>query len=169
MTYRGSGWRIAATSHSTQIPEASEFQLSRQVDIRFVDVDAMGHVNNAHYATYFEEARSAYMRALFPGEDRLDDLGESFPFILLDLYCRYLSPARLGDVLDVGVRLSRVGGKSFEFEYLVTSRKDGRAIATGRTTQVYYNYETGRTEQIPESLREAFARAEASSSSPGAP
>jgi acyl-CoA thioester hydrolase len=145
-------------SHSTHIPEASEFPLSRQVDIRFVDVDAMGHVNNAHYATYFEEARSAYMRALFPEEDRLDDLGESFPFILLDLYCRYLSPARLGDVLDVGIRLSRLGGKSFEFEYLVTSRTDGRAIATGKTTQVYYNYTTASTELIPGSLREAFIR-----------
>jgi len=150
-------------STPTTIPDSADFKFSRRVDIRFVDVDAMGHVNNAHYATYFEEARSAYMRALFPEEDRLDDLGESFPFILLDLYCRYLSPARLDDVLDVGIRLSRLGGKSFEFEYLVTSQFDGRAVATGKTTQVYYNYETGRTEQIPESLREAFVRIEAKS------
>jgi acyl-CoA thioester hydrolase len=142
----------------TQIPDAAAFPFTRQVDIRFVDVDAMGHVNNAHFATYFEEARSAYMRALIPGDDRIVDLATRFPFILLDLYCRYLSPARLGDALEVGIRLKRVGGKSFEFEYLITSRTDGRAIATGTTTQVYYDYEKARTEQIPEALREVFAR-----------
>jgi len=148
-------------STPTEIPDAAEFTKSRQVDVRFVDVDAMGHVNNAHYATYFEEARTAYMRALNPGASPGGDLEENFPFILLDLYCRYLSPARLDDVLDVAIRLSRLGGKSFDFEYLVTSQTDGRAVATGKTTQVYYNYETARTEQIPESLREAFARIEA--------
>jgi acyl-CoA thioester hydrolase len=85
----------------------------------------------------------------------------TFPFILLDLYCRYLSPVRLGEVLEVGIRLSRLGGKSFDFEYLVTSRTDGRAVATGTTTQVYYNYDEGRTELVPDRLREAFARIEA--------
>lgn len=145
----------------TEIPDVSDFTMSRQIEIRFVDVDAMGHVNNAHYATYFEEARVAYMQALCGDAFSDRELGKTFPFILLDLYCRYLSPVRVGEVLDVGIRLSRVGGKSFEFEYLVTSQKDGRAVATGKTTQVYYNYETARTEQVPGSLRKAFARVEA--------
>jgi acyl-CoA thioester hydrolase len=151
---------MAGMSKSTDVPNASDFKLTHQVAVRFVDIDAMGHANNAHYATYFEEARVAYMRAACPGEFSDRALGRTFPFILLDLTCRYLSPVRVGEVLDVAIRLSRVGGKSFDFEYLVTSQTDGRAVATGKTTQVYFDYDLGRTEPVPDSLRAAFARIE---------
>jgi acyl-CoA thioester hydrolase len=142
------------------IPDISEFPVVHAVEVRFVDVDAMGHVNNANYATYFEEARVAYIRRARPEAFSDRDLGATFPFILLDLYCRYLSPVRAGEALEVGVRLSRLGGKSFDFEYLVVARGDGRAVAVGRTTQVYFNYAENRTEQVPDALREAFARVE---------
>jgi acyl-CoA thioester hydrolase len=144
----------------SEIPEPADFKFTRRVDVRFIDVDAMGHVNNARYATFFEEARVAYMRTAIPGEYSDRELEEAFPFILLDLYCRYLSPVRVGEVLDVAIRISRVGGKSFEFEYLVTSRADNRAVAVGKSTQVYFNYGNGRTETVPDSLRAAFARIE---------
>lgn len=147
-------------STTDPVPSADEFPLTRRVEVRFVDVDAMGHVNNANYATFFEEARVAYFRQAIPGTVSNRELEGAFPFILLDLYCRYLSPVRLGEVLDVGIRLTRMGGKSFDFEYLVTSRTDGRAVATGRTTQVYFDYAGNRTERVPESLRAAFARIE---------
>ncbi len=147
-------------SPADDLPSAAEFAVSRQVEVRFVDIDAMGHVNNANYATYFEEARVAYFRTALSGELADRPLGRAFPFILLDLYCRYLSPVRAGEVLDVGIRLSRLGGKSCDFEYLITARGDGRAVATGRTTQVYYNYEEERTERVPEDLRAAFDRIE---------
>lgn len=147
-------------SPADEVPSAAEFPVSREVEVRFVDIDAMGHVNNANYATYFEEARVAYFRTALSGELANRQLGSAFPFILLDLYCRYLSPVRVGEVLEVGIRLSRLGGKSFDFEYLISARADGRAVATGRTTQVYYNYEEQRTEPVPEDLRAAFARIE---------
>jgi acyl-ACP thioesterase len=54
-------------STPTEIPDAAEFKMSRRVDIRFVDVDAMGHVNNAHYATYFEERFSSSALRIFCG------------------------------------------------------------------------------------------------------
>ncbi len=142
------------------IPTAAEFPLSTEVEVRFVDVDAMGHVNNANYATFFEEARVAYFREAYPEEFSDRQLETTFPFILLDLYCRYLSPVRMGERLRVSIRLARMGGKSFDFEYLITSRTDGRAVATGRTTQVYFNYAEDRTEPVPDPLRKAFARIE---------
>jgi acyl-CoA thioesterase FadM len=53
-----------------------------------------------------------------------------------------------------------MGTTSFDFEYLITSRADGRTVATGRTTQVFYNYAQHRTEPVPDDLREAFSRIE---------
>ena len=144
----------------SKIPDISEFPVVHEVAVRFVDVDAMGHVNNANYATFFEEARVAYIRRACAESFSDRDLGATFPFILLDLYCRYLSPVRVAEVLEVGIRLSRMGGKSFDFEYLVAARGDRRAVAVGRTTQVYFNYAENCTEPVPDALREAFARVE---------
>ena len=143
-----------------RIPATADFPLSTEVEVRFVDVDAMGHVNNAYYATFFEEARVAYFREAHSDEFSDRELETTFPFILLDLYCRYLSPVRMGERLQVSIRLARLGGKSFDFEYLITSRTDGRPVATGRATQVYFDYEHTRTEPVPERLREAFVRIE---------
>ena len=152
-------------SDSDRAPSAAEFPVSREVEVRFVDVDAMGHVNNAHSATFFEEARVVYFRTANPERFSDRDLETTFPFILLDLYCRYRSPARVGEVLRVSIRLARMGTTSFDFEYLITSRADGRTVATGRTTQVFYNYAEQQTEPVPDDLREAFARIEGGSDS----
>jgi len=152
--------RILEVKTADRIPAISEFPLSTEVEVRFVDVDAMGHVNNARYATFFEEARVAYFRKTVSEEFSDRELEKTFPFVLLDLYCRYLSPVRMGERLQVSIRLSRMGGKSFDFEYLITSRTDGRAVATGRTTQVYFNCARNQTEPVPDGLREAFARIE---------
>jgi acyl-CoA thioester hydrolase len=110
-------------------------------------------VNNAVYFTYFEVARTGYMRALGhrpPGEISFADL---YPFILLDVYCKYLAPAVLGQKLYVYLRTRRLGTKSYEFEYLVADQADGRPVATGSSTQVYYDYREEKTLPIPGDFR----------------
>lgn len=129
------------------------FSFSTGTTVRFRDLDAMGHVNNSVYATYFEEARSAFVRHLGLAGDGADDLGRRFPFIVLDLYCRFLAPITLDHRLVTHLRTSHIGTKSFVFDYLVTT-DDGRTrLAVGRTTQVHYDYASGRTTPLPDALR----------------
>ena len=140
-----------------------DFRFCCESAVRFRDVDAMNHVNNAVYLTYFEIARDGYARAL--GHCEADaSPAERFPFILLDVYCRYVSAAEPGERLLIHLRTSRMGGKSFEFEYLITSAGDRRTVAVGRSTQVYYDYASGRTEPIPEHFRQLVAAIEEQSS-----
>jgi acyl-CoA thioester hydrolase len=133
-----------------------DFEVSCEAEVRFRDVDAMGHVNNAVYATYFEIARSAYARSLGLGEGDDADIFDLLPFILLEVYCRFVSPVRMEDRLRAHIRCSRLGTKSYDFEYLITSEKDGRTVATGRSTQVYYDYAARRTVPVPDEIREAI-------------
>lgn len=134
-------------------PMPDDFRFHCEVEVRFRDLDAMGHVNNAVYFTYFEVARTHYMRALGhrpPDEISFADL---YPFIMLDVYCKYLAPAVLSQKLLVYLRTSRLGTKSYEFEYLITDLKDGRPIAVGNSTQVYYDYRQEKTLPIPDDFR----------------
>ncbi len=133
-----------------------DFEFSCDIEVRFRDVDGMGHVNNAVYATYFEMARTALMKAIHGKTNTGGGLESRFSFILLDIYCRFLSPATLDEDLVVYLRTSRLGTSSFDFEYLVCSREDGRPIAAGATTQVYYDYAGARSAPVPEDLRAAL-------------
>jgi len=114
------------------------------VQVRFRDLDALGHVNNAVYLTYFEMARSAYFSRL----ER--DWVERGRFILARAEVDFLRPIRLEDPVEVGVRVVRMGRSSFDMEYRVEVL--GEEAARGRTVQVWL--EGGRPAPLPEAIRE---------------
>ena len=123
------------------------------VQIRWRDLDALGHVNNAVFITYFEYARLAYIRELLGPDaeiDRQTMLPVDFQFILAEVTCQYRSPVTLEDQPVVEVWVSQVGRKSFVFQYRMTDERTGRLLAEGRSTQVWYDYKTGTSQVIPE-------------------
>jgi acyl-CoA thioester hydrolase len=125
------------------------------VQIRWRDLDALGHVNNAVYITYFELARLAYIRALLEPDapiDRRTMLPVEFQFIVAEVNCRFRSPATLSDELVVAVWVSQVGRKSFVFDYRITDERTGRLVAEGCSTQVWYDYAAGESRPVPEEM-----------------
>ena len=114
---------------------------------RYADYDTKGHVNNAVYFTYFEEARNrAWTEPLAQGPD--------FSFILAEATVRYRTPAMIGDALDIEIRTTEVRTKAWVWEYTIRRSSDERIVAEGRTVQVMYDYEASGTIAIPDSLRE---------------
>ncbi len=124
------------------------YPFSIPVEVVFRDVDAFTHVNNAVYFTYFETARIKFITHAL-GVERANEI----PLILAEAACTYKTPAYMGELLLVGLRVSHVGTKSFHVEYEVSSRTDGRLVALGRTVQVMFDYDTGQTIAIPDDLR----------------
>ena len=133
----------------------SDFPVIVPIVVRFRDIDAMGHVNNAVYLTYFEIARVAYHQTL--AERRALDFLD-FEFILADVTCSYRSPAHLGETLLVGIRVSSVGRKSFVFQYEMRDQATGRLVAEGLSVQVMYDYRAQRSKLVPD---EFLAKVEA--------
>ena len=136
-------------------PAADGFRLAVPIEVRFKDIDCMGHVNNAVFLTYFENARIAYWRAM--GRDRLR--GE-VAYVLARSECDYRSPATMEDTLACHIRITALGRSSFTFEYLLRDEPSGRVIATGRTVQVAYDYQAGRPIPLQEDVRQAVRRFE---------
>ncbi len=129
-------------------PASAAFPLYSEITVRFRDMDALGHVNNAVYFTYMEVARTDYLHDLLPRREPLD-----LPIILGDIYCRFISPAHFGETLRVGVGISRFGNKSFDFVYQIDGG-DGRLVARGHSTMVMYDYDKQQTIPVPPDFRE---------------
>lgn len=136
------------------------FEFTTEVAVRYNDLDTYGHVNNATYGTYFEEARIDYLRDVVGRDsgDLLTATGEGTGIVIANTEIDYERPVRLVDSVAVDVRVPRLGTKSFPFEYEL--RADGAVAATGETTVVTYDRESQSSRPIPDSWREAIARFE---------
>jgi acyl-CoA thioester hydrolase len=126
------------------------FRFSTTVEVRWRDLDPMGHVNNAVYFTYLEQARTHYLRevGLLPGAP------SGMGFILAGASCQFKAPLELGERVTIHTRVSQLRNSSFIFEYRAEAG-DGRLVATARTVQVCYDYQARRSLPIPDEWREA--------------
>ena len=122
------------------------FEFVHRETVRFRDVDSMGHVNNAVFLTYLEEARIAFLLPLG---------AEVSSMILARVEIDFRAPLRMGDEVEIGVRPANVGTKSFELEYEVRARD--LVAAEAKTVIVSFDYASGRSIEVPASWREALA------------
>jgi acyl-CoA thioester hydrolase len=145
-----------------------DFPFAISFYVWFRDLDAMGHVNNATYFTYFEQARTRYWLSLLSGETPTSPLAPPRPqendyrrlgFIVVHAECDFVSGAEMGESLLVGVRLPEIRKSSFVLEYrIVTGEKtgsdaDSRLVATGKTIQACYDWDAKKTLPFPDDLR----------------
>jgi acyl-CoA thioester hydrolase len=135
---------------------ADGFRYRHLVEVRFRDTDAMGHVNNAVYLTYFEAARAGYYRAV-TGQAIEGSATRSVNIILASARLDFRSPAFFGEDLLVACRVGWAGRSSFSFEYRIeagpgSSQGPGRLVADGETVQVMYDYAAAQPVRLPPDL-----------------
>lgn len=134
-----------------------EFKYYYPIEVRYGDLDPQGHVNNANYLTYMEQARTGYLRhlGLWKGGSFMD-LG----IILADAQITFRVPILFEHPVRVGVRTARLGNKSFDVEHSIENSLDGSLFATGKSVLVAYDYHTQKTMPIPDSWREILSKFE---------
>ncbi len=127
-----------------------EYHFFHSIEIRYGDIDAQRHVNNARHFTYMEQARSKYIKALglWEGSD-FDAIG----IILAEQSCRYLYPIQLDSDIKVGVRTVRLGEKSIETQYSMQDAQTGDELAVGQAILVAYDYQKGKSIPVPDDWR----------------
>lgn len=118
--------------------------------VRFRDLDALGHVNNAVFLTYLEQARIAFLQHLGAWSG-IEDIAMIVARVEID----FRSPAELGEEIEIGVRVGRLGAKSFDLEHEL--RAGERIVAEARTVCVAYDYARGETMAIPDEWRRRLA------------
>lgn len=121
-----------------------------EIEVRFADLDAYGHVNNAIYFTYLETARIKLFRERFASM-----LESGLLFLVVEANCRYLKPIELKDRVFIDLSTEELGRSSFTLDYLLHDGQ-GKEFAKARTVMVCYDAQAGRTVRVPEDMRQAM-------------
>jgi acyl-CoA thioester hydrolase len=122
---------------------AEAFPWIERERVRFRDCDPMGHVNNAVYSTYLEQAR-------------IGILGDLEPFILARVEIDFRAELHAGEQIEVRSRCSHVGTKSFELEHELWA--GDRLVADAKSVLVGYDYEAGASVPLTENHRRRLAQ-----------
>ena len=109
----------------------------------------MGHVNNAVYLTYLEQARLHCWRALW----KYGEADSTVPGVIMArAEIDYRLPAHYGQTLEIRIALAAIGRTSFTYDYEIVDAGN-RMIASARTVQVMYDYITAKPVPIPDDIR----------------
>jgi acyl-CoA thioester hydrolase len=122
------------------------FRFHHRLQVRFRDCDLFGHVNNAVYFTYMEEARWAYWRELS------GDTQGRLPLILAHTECDFIRPLQPGERIDVWLGTTRIGRTSFSIDCEMLDER-GQAVAKGNAVMVTYDYGTAKPVPVPDWCR----------------
>lgn len=121
------------------------------IQMRFRDLDPMGHVNNAVFLSYCELARTQfYLQQAF--KRKLHDID----FILARAEIDFVSAAEWGDEIRVAIWPSKVGKTSFTLKYEITEKRSGRVLATSSSVLVSYDYGAKAPKPIPAEFRKVL-------------
>ena len=135
----------------------AEFNFYHSIEVRYGDLDPQGHVNNARFLTYMEQARREEIRRLgLWNGGSFQDIG----IILADIQVSFRAPILFGMQVLTGVRISRLGSKSLVMDYRLVDAQTGQEFAAGSSVIVTYDYPSERTIPIPDSWRKVIAEFE---------
>ena len=118
-----------------------------RVDIRFSDIDVMGHVNNATYFTYAEQARIHFFHQLVGDQWNWNKQGILVARNEMD----YKLPIHFNDAIDIHVYCKHIGNKSYTMGYRYMRGEE--LCATGASVLVCFDYEERCTMEVPERWR----------------
>lgn len=141
---------------SVLISNTDSFKYKTVIEMRFADLDMMGHVNNAIYFTYMEIGRTKYWKHAINWDWKTTGV------VIGQASIDYIAPIFLGDKVNMYVRTSRIGNTSFDLEYLIVKDKNGKEVicSRGKTVCVAYDYASKKPSAIPEKEREKMVRFE---------
>lgn len=127
--------------------------------VRFSDCDPLGHVNNAVYSTYLEQARIVLWRTQAGLELRRAASGQGGEsFILARTEIDFRSEAHDGDELEVRLSLEGFGRTSARYVYEIVDVASGRLVAAAKTVQVWYDYDLRKPAVLTEENKARLSR-----------
>lgn len=123
-----------------------------EVKVRFAETDLLGHVNNASYFVYLEEARVEFFKTVFPEKKQ--------SFVVASVKCDFLRQAFFDQWLMIQTKVVKIGNKSFDLEHAIIDKNSGELIASGRSVVVHFNFEKQASETITSEMRKQLEQAQ---------
>jgi len=121
---------------------------------RWMDNDIYGHVNNALYYAFFDTAINQFLIA----EGGLDITAGAVIAFAAESQCQYLRPLAFPEVIDIGLRVGKLGSSSVRYELALFKQGEDFAAATGYFVHVFVDRATQRPVTVPPQIRAALER-----------
>ena len=134
--------------------QRTAYHYFRRIPTRWMDNDVYGHVNNVVYYSYFDTVVNSFL----VHEGGLDIEEGPIIGLCVESQCRYLSPIAFPDMLDAGLRVSKIGRSSVRYEVGIFRAGKDSAAAQGHFVHVFVDRVTRRPADLPEKMRSALTR-----------
>lgn len=136
---------------TADLSDPAQYKFWQEDHVRFGDLDVIGHVNNLAMGSYFENARVALLRKVFPNWPN----GETL-FVLVQTRFDYFYELNYPAQLRIGTRLLSFGRSSMRLGAALYHEKE--LVAQSTTVSVLINQETRKPVMVPDDLRQAIIR-----------
>lgn len=118
-----------------------------KLTVRFSDVDALQHVNNAIFNTYYEESRLRFLGEYF---EMNKEFHEGRSFVMVRSEIEYLGQIKFPDTILIGTGISKVGNSSLDALQAIYHSETKKLLSVGKTTGVWFDIKKQRPVRLPE-------------------
>lgn len=118
-------------------------------EVVWADLDAIGHVNNVVYFTFFESARIRFWMELRQVTD-----WRTVDFTVARAECDFRRELHIGEQIEICVRVGEMRSSSFDFVYEIRHDSGREVAATGKVVAVMFDWEQRKKREIPQELRD---------------
>lgn len=153
--------RLARSTRLSFLPQThtkhellAEYRSSLRIPVYWGQHDRLGHVNNTHFAAWYENARVHYFE-----EMSLSDAVDAPPNVhglLVALHINYRRSVVYPDAVEVGVRFEKIGRSSFTMGCCVVSLKDNAVVSDGYAVLVAMDMDRNSKVELPPEFRQAI-------------
>jgi len=126
------------------------FKHQSPIQIRFNDIDGLGHVNNSVYQQYFDIARVHYFKTVFR---ELPNWKEK-SLVLAEVNIKYFNPVLLDDEISILTRVTHLGNKSLKMTQLVVKTRTQEICSENKAVLVAYNGISNETISLQQKWKE---------------
>jgi acyl-CoA thioester hydrolase len=142
---------------TTTTPQRADYRHFQPITTRWHDNDIYGHVNNVTYYSFFDSAVNTYLIE----RGGLDIHDGSVVGFVVSSSCDYFASIAYPDLIEVGLRVAKLGNSSVQYELAVFKVGEDDACAAGRFVHVFVDRASNLPVSIPDALREALQVLEA--------
>lgn len=137
------------------LPTRKDYTVWKSLEVRWSDMDTMGHVNNANYFTYLEMARIEFLREqTMPSGMKVDGKG----FGLVSIKCDFRKQIHYPAQLEIGTRIAYIGNRSFHINQGIFLQGEGQLMAHGHSVMCWVDYHNERALELPEPMKEGLGQ-----------
>lgn len=137
------------------MPEKEKFFHSVDLQLRFSDVDVLGHVNNTVYFSFFDTGKAYFFEKALHCKMEWRNV----ECVIANIDCAFVSPVYFGEEIEVWTRCTHIGEKSFVLQQMIVEKRTGELKAAANSVMVSIDPKTKKSVPVPPRYREAMTAA----------